>query len=347
MKHIKGFDTLRGLSIIFVILTHLGLYHLLPENIFLRERVWQLVSGTTGVQIFFTLSGFLITKILLYELNQFRSINFVHFYIRRFLRLLPPLVIFYIFLIVLMQFELIEVSINGLLFSIFYLYNFVPNRFDVIELGHTWSLALEEQYYLIWPFVINFLNKKKVITLVFLILVLCILAVYIYPNLTFTKLFSFNRWFIPAVAPIIIGSFFALLIDNQEDKFRNYFTQKPFVILMGFILYLFPLYSPFLELSFIFQSIGISIILVWVLFNQESKLTSILDNKILSYVGTISYGIYVYQGLFLTTGPAGKLWIQQFPQNVVLTLVTAIISYHLLEKPILKLKKGYKRTIID
>ena len=76
MKYIKGFDALRGISIILVLLTHLGLYHHLPENHFLKHRIWQLISGSSGVQIFFTLSGFLITKILLKELNEFKNIHF-------------------------------------------------------------------------------------------------------------------------------------------------------------------------------------------------------------------------------------------------------------------------------
>lgn len=344
MKYIKGFDTLRGISIIFVLLSHLGLYHSLPENDFLRERVWLLMSGTTGVQIFFTLSGFLITKILLHELNEFKNINFKHFYIRRFLRLLPPLIVFYIAIAILMQMDMIKSSVYGFFFSFFYLYNFAPNKIYSNELGHTWSLALEEQYYLIWPFVTRFLEKKKAFILIFSILMTCIIAVYIYPEISFTSKFRSLRWFIPAVAPIMIGSFFAWLIDKQEEIYSTYISQKNTIIWAGLILFLSPLFSPVLELSFIFQSIGVSIILIWILFNQQSKLTSILNNRLLSYIGTISYGLYVYQGLFLTTGPKGQLWIQQFPQNLTLTFLTAILSFHLLEKPILKLKKKYKRT---
>lgn len=347
MNYIKGFDTLRGLSIILVLLTHLGLYHYLPENDFIRERVWRLISGGTGVQIFFTLSGFLITKILLHELNEFNSINFKNFYTRRFLRLLPPLILFYFVIGILMYFEMIHTNRYAFLFSFFYLYNFVPNEFYTVELGHTWSLAVEEQYYLIWPIIISFLNKKKAFILIFLILIACIFAVYLYPVLPFTNEFKSNRWFIPAVAPIMIGSFFAWLIDKQEDTYSRYFAQKHNTIWLGLILFMTPLYSPILELSFVFQSIGVSIILIWILLNQQSKVTSILNNRILSYIGTISYGIYVYQGLFLRTGPGGSLWIQDFPQNIALTFLTAIMSFHLLEKPILKLKKKYKRTIAN
>lgn len=347
MKYIKGFDSLRGISIIFVLLTHLGLFHLLPENNFTRERIWMCISGNTGVLIFFTLSGFLITKILLHEINDFQRINFKHFYIRRFLRLLPPLMVFYILIVVLMHLNMIQSTSYGFIFSILYLYNYVPNKFYTGELGHTWSLAVEEQYYLIWPFIVNFFNKRKGFIFIIVILILCIISLYIYPELTFTKSYKSGRWFIPAVAPIMIGSFFAWLIDENESKYSDYFKQNKTYIWAGFILFLFPLYSPLLKLASLIQSSGISIILIWLLFHQESKFTLILNNKFLSFIGTISYGLYIYQGLFLRTGPTGKLWIQQLPQNIILTFLTATISYYLLEKPILKIKNKYKKNIAN
>lgn len=347
MKYIKGFDTLRAISIVLVLLTHLGLYHHLPENDFIKYRFWKLISGSTGVQIFFTLSGFLITKILLKELNEFKNIHFKNFYTRRFLRLLPPLLVFYIVIAILMHFGLIHTSKVGFLYSFFYFYNFVPNQFYTGELGHTWSLALEEQYYLIWPFVINFLCKKKGFLFILFILIACIISINTYPYLAFTNNFKPERWFIPAVGPIVIGSFFAWLIDKNDKKYSGYFERKQLLLWIGIIMFIFPLYTPVLKLSFLFQSIGVSIILIWILFNQESKVTNLLNSKATSYIGTISYGLYVYQGLFLKTGPSGTLWIQQFPQNIVLTFLTAIISFHLIEKPILKLKKKYQRTIAN
>ncbi len=343
MKYIKGFDALRGVSIILVLLTHLGLYDLLPENNFFKERLWLLISGTTGVQIFFTLSGFLITKILLSELSEYQSIKYSFFYKRRFLRLLPPLLIFYFVIAVLMYFEKIQTTFIGYFVSLFYLYNFVPNRYYTGELGHTWSLALEEQYYLMWPFILPFFYRRKTfILLIAGIILTCIAAVYLYPLIPLTEHFKSERWFIPAVAPIMIGSFFAWFI-HYYATFSNQYFSSPKSLLSGILLFLFPLYTPILKLSFIVQSIGVSLVLIWLLFNQNSRLTLLLNNSKLSYIGMISYGVYVYQGLFLRTGPSGKLWIQQFPQNIILTFSVAILSYHFIEKPILKLKKRYKR----
>lgn len=349
MNYIKGFDTLRALSIILVILTHLGLYTWLPEDTFVKQNVWRLISGATGVQIFFTLSGFLITNILFNEVHKHDNINLRIFYIRRFLRLLPPLVILYSVLFFLMKTGEIKYAPEALLYSIFYLYNFVPMKHYTGELGHTWSLALEEQYYLIWPVILNFIKSKKVLyALTFIILGLCLYALlHLYPTLSFGANYKTSRWFIPAIAPVMIGSLFAILNHETENALIVRYRQHLLTLAIGITLFCFPLYSSraLLKYSFMIQPFGVSIFLVWIKYNQDSILTRMLDNSLLAYIGKISYGLYVYQGLFLRTGPSGQLWIQQYPQNIILTISTAILSYHLLEKPILSFKKRFTRAV--
>jgi peptidoglycan/LPS O-acetylase OafA/YrhL len=96
-----------------------------------------------------------------------------------------------------------------------------------------------------------------------------------------------------------------------------------------------------LPIGFIFQAFGVGILLCWIYFNQEAGLTKVLEFTPLAYIGKISYGIYVYQGLFLTTGPTGLLPIQQFPVNILLVMLVSVASYHLVEKPLLKLKSRF------
>lgn len=342
MKYIKGFDTLRAISIIFVLTTHLGLIQLLPEEHFYRARLFNLFSGGIGVRIFFSISGYLITTILLREYKTNGFINFKNFFARRFIRLLPPLIVFYSAIVILMGLDYLKPSAMAVLFSVFYLYNFVPNTYYTGELGHTWSLALEEQFYLIWPFAIHFLFKRKLLNaFIFTLLGLSAFALFEYKNHDFLRYFKAARWFIPAVTPVLIGSYFAILNYKRDGLLKS--SNSLLVLSVALVLYLSPLYLPtyFLRTSIFFQSTGISLLLVWIVNHQSSIVTKILDNKPLTYIGKISYGLYVYQGLFLRTGPGGTLWIQQFPQNIILTVCAAIISYHFLEKPILKLKKRF------
>lgn len=97
MKYIKGFDTLRAISIAMVVTAHS-----LPNLWIQDHRIWYLISGDTGVLVFFVISGFLITTLLLKEKRMNGIINLKKFFARRFLRLLPPLVIFYLAILVLM-----------------------------------------------------------------------------------------------------------------------------------------------------------------------------------------------------------------------------------------------------
>ncbi len=154
------------------------------------------------------------------------------------------------------------------------------------------------------------------------------------------------RFFIPAVAPILIGSYFSILIQSNLKKWKSFFSQNKRIFLYSILLFLFPLYgfAFLLKFAFIFQSVGIGLFLSWVYFNQESRTTFYLNTKLLNFIGKISYGIYVYQGLFLTTGPTGELWIQKFPQNIILTFTTAILSFYIIEKPILNMKRRFVRN---
>lgn len=340
MKYIKGFDSLRAFSIILVIISHL----LNPGLPFYETRLWIVVSGETGVQVFFTLSGFLITTLLLKELADNKRINLKNFFARRFIRLLPPLILFY----ALVGFYMLEGSISeswvGFIHSFFYLYNFVHHDHYTVELGHTWSLAVEEQFYLTWPFALFWLKKLSMISIfIFFFLVICVLGYYVLPELEVNNKYHSQRWFIPAAAPIVIGSYFAILNHFNSGKWEKLMASNYLPIGLGFILFVYPLYTIelLLKLTPIIQSVGVSIGLLWLFYNQESKITKILDNPFLRYLGQISYGIYVYQGFFLRTGPGGELAIQHYPLNIILVLCIAILSYELYEKPILKLKKRF------
>ncbi|MCB0699056.1 MAG: acyltransferase [Chitinophagales bacterium] len=350
MKYIKGYDGLRAFSILFVVLTHMGLDQLIPDSDFMQQRAWLLFSGLTGVQIFFSLSGFLITRILLIEKKQTGTISFKNFYIRRFLRLLPPLVVFYIAIAILMKMVMIRGSAVGFVMGVTYIYNFIPKQFYTGELGHMWSLAVEEQYYLLWPVVLVFTPKaRKLIGIAAVLLFLCIIAKYILPDMqygteTLGDKFLVDRWFVPAVAPIMIGSLFAILVYKYCYRLKDLLHENNKVLLLALLLYAAPLYlsDALLSISYLFIATGVSLFLTWLFFNQTSGAGKFLDFAPLRYIGKISYGIYVYQGFFLRTGPAEGLSVQQFPYNIILTIVIAIISYELLEKPVLKLKNKFR-----
>ncbi len=352
LKYIKGFDALRAVSVILVILTHMGIFNYLPDNSFVRERLWYLFSGSTGVNIFFALSGFLITRILLSEKKQQGTISFKNFYARRFLRLTPPLLIFLIIISWLMSEELIRSNMKGFMMSFLYLYNFVPLQYHVTELGHTWSLAMEEQFYLLWPAVILFFPRSRALAISIFMICLCIFSLYIYPHISFgyngtninmQDMFMTSRWFFPGVGPIIIGAFAGYVSFENNGLGLNKFNGSFIQLFTGMVLFATPLFfsRELMDLVFLFQAAGISMFLIWILHHQDNQFISFLEWPPLLYIGRISYGLYVYQGIFLRTGPGGELTIQQFPLNIVITILLAILSYEIIEKKALKLKSRF------
>lgn len=352
MKYIKGFDGLRAISISFVVLNHLGIQSMFPKDSFLYKN-YNLFSGTTGVMIFFAISGFLITSLLIREKKTNGKINLKFFFARRFLRLLPPLVVLFAVIGTLMAMRLITPNYLGLTVSFFYLYNFSPYNLHVSELGHTWSLAVEEQFYFFWPFIINGISRLKGTIKVSLVLITtCLIAYYLYPKPIYfhgkphylMNYFYADRFFIPACMPIMIGSLASLLLFQFEKTITAAFQEKYLFLILSFLSFFIQIAIPGMPEPLIrfFQSIGITGLLLWIYFNQHTVLVSILEWKPISFIGKISYGIYVYQGLFLRTGPGGKLYIQQFPINIILTVIISILSYYLIEKNVIRYKSKFK-----
>lgn len=220
MTYIKGYDGLRAISIIFVLINHLGLYGNLSPAGFLGANI-NLINGSAGVRIFFTLSGFLITTLLLKEKDKFGKINLKYFFARRFIRLLPPVIVLYLVLIVLMILHVLDQNYIAVFCSFIYVYNFVPYQWYTPELGHTWSLGVEEQFYLFWAITLFYVKRIKTAIWVSIgVIVSCIVfsLVYDFPIYSNGKpyylhsYFFVNRWFIPACMPILIGSLAAIYL---------------------------------------------------------------------------------------------------------------------------------------
>ena len=156
---IYGFDALRAISVTLVVLSHIGIIAAVkPEFL---KAFFTVFNGTCGVKTFFVLSGFLITTLLMNEYAQTGRINVLAFMIRRASRILPLYVLILAIAATLISASIAEPSSGAMIFSALYLYNFIPQDVDVNYLSHLWSLAVEEQFYLVWPFAFALLFTKK------------------------------------------------------------------------------------------------------------------------------------------------------------------------------------------
>lgn len=351
--YIRGFDGLRAISVLLVILAHGStLYDHLPENDLYRVRLYALFSGETGVMAFFAISGFLITHLLLKEKERSGSINIRHFLIRRFLRLMPVLLVFLMAVAVFSQAGFFVVNQMAWMAAGLYFFNFLPHTYNVVELTHTWSLGVEEQFYLLWPLVLKFMRDTFFTKILLLLLLICGVVLVMFHQWTvsgnawqkqFMQDYRPFRWFIPAIAPVIAGAMASWLWNRKSPRFMRWINGKDGWVLFA-VLFFSPVYlpDPVFRLHYLLQGMAIAVLLTKVMEHQDAFWTKFLEFSALRFIGRISYGIYIWQGLFLRTGPGSENAFQQFPLNLLFTFMAAVLSFYLMEKPLQKWRDKYR-----
>lgn len=172
---IPALDGLRGIAVLWVMLHNGSFFAVLDFDTVLGGNLWRLLhAGWLGVQLFFVLSGFLITGILL-DAKEHKSGNiFKNFYMRRVLRIFP---VYYVTLIAIALFAYFQAGVSVWADSIadhmtwfaLYMNNWL-HPFVHFKLGHFWSLAVEEQFYLLWPFVVIFVSRQSLLKICLLLI---------------------------------------------------------------------------------------------------------------------------------------------------------------------------------
>lgn len=356
-QHFPALEGLRGVAILAVIV-----YHNFPYG--------DSLLGWLGVDLFFVLSGFLITTILMQSVYPQTEKGFLkRFYIRRVLRIFP---LYYLFLFAfLFLFPLLGIWNNEVTeyqenkwWYIFYTQNwlFTNNLPQNSEcLNHFWSLAIEEQYYLIWPFIILLLRRPKRL-LFFLIAVLILifaLRSYIwyaqYENFNYTTFYRFTRF-----DGIIIGSIVALIVIIKKDFLLHYTSAIVAALaVLNFVFYFFNSSGQLPYLAFIGYTTFAAMfgILVYELTCGNTVfLIKTFSIKPLRFLGKISYGLYMFHWpvhYFLKDSFADFFTINFYTSVIITQVLTGIvtsafavllsvISFYSFEKYFLNLKKKFE-----
>lgn len=355
-SYYPALDGLRGLAILLVIFYHnFGFI-----NYFF--------FGWLGVDLFFVLSGFLITDILL---NSSGKRGFLrNFYMRRVLRIFP---LYYltllIFLVILPLFNLKDVNldyyVNNQLWFWTYLQNwlliFYPSTSKAESLNHLWSLAVEEQFYLVWPFIILAIRKLKAILLLLVTLLIGVVTlrfclwIYQIEDLAYFNLYTFSR-----IDGICIGSMLAVLRKISPGSINRYFT---FIVLalaaLNFVFYFFNKESRFSYPYLAIAGYTTFAIIFGLLVNEGVErdnviVNKIFDSRILKFFGSISYSLYVFHWpLYVMLSPYLKNWFTHnqavlsgaLVASIISTLLAVLLawlSFHFFEKPFLLLKKQFE-----
>lgn len=354
MNRIAGFDGIRALAAISVVLTHLHIFKFVQDNGWVHASIISSIDGSAGVQAFFVLSGFLITKLLMLESRECGHVSLYNFYVRRTLRIFPLyfLVVFLIFLLHLIGEGV--TNYKSLIFAGAYSYNFIPKDWYSGVLGHTWSLAVEEHFYLIWPFCfISFATKlKKLMLFTLAFILLSFISALVLTDIAWLdQNYFIGRWTFIAGANIAMGAILALTFDDEKlgPRIINLLRNRTSLIVILLIIFnqvftggIYDVTSKYL------RGIGFTLLIGWVYVNQSNKLVKLLEIPPLRYLGNVSYGIYMYQGFFLATGPfraAEQSWPPEQYIGIVLLILAVPLSYKYFEVPIMKLKYRYQNNV--
>ena len=349
-------DGLRGVAILLVVFYHnFGFI-----NYFF--------FGWLGVDLFFVLSGFLITDILLKTRNQPYYLK--NFYIRRVLRIFPlyylSLIVFFI-LFPLFNVEALDLNyyVEHQIWFWTYLQNwlfiFQPAADDTAALNHFWSLAVEEQFYLGWPFLILVFRRTK--NLIYLLTVLLVSVItlrfvlwsYQIENLAYFNLYTFSR-----IDGICIGSLLAVLRLVKHEAVNRYFTLIVLgLAVLNFLFYFFNKENqfsyPYLAIAgYTTFAIIFGLLVNEVVERQDTVISRVLAFPCLRFFGNISYSLYVFHWpLYLLLAPFLRGWSEQHLRflnasimaslvSTLLAILLALLSFHFFEKKFLVLKNKFK-----
>jgi peptidoglycan/LPS O-acetylase OafA/YrhL len=336
-KRIPQLDAIRGLAIVLVILHNQGADYpsLHLEHVF--------ANGWMGVDLFFVLSGFLITGILI-DTKESRG-YFKHFYARRCLRIWPLYYGLILFMFVVVPHlrpsegrTIFEKSSPWWAYPLF-LQNFlvsIPTN-GAGPLGVTWSLAIEEQFYLVWPWVVRYCSSAQLRRVA--ISVVCLSpALRLYLSFHDVNLYTnvFCR-----LDGLMAGALLALTVRSDEVRPAG-FVKEAWIVLVVTVPLAFAFEALHARWVVYSLSAGASASLVYLaLFSTQAWLQRFLTNRFIVYTGTISYGLYLLHKIPFDAAKASHPgWnpVLGLALSLVAAYAAAILSWNLLEKPFLRLK---------
>lgn len=342
-------DGWRGISVLMVIIGHLFAYRakdmypveaLNSLGLSLGNKSFAIISslGTLGVCFFFMISGYLITTLLVAEEGKRDQINLKAFYVRRAFRIMPAFYVYVIAVFFLGRSGLVLIDEEAVLRSSIYVCNF--SAFSCSWwLAHTWSLAVEEQFYLVWPMIFAFAGSSRRSSAIALLIALFV------GSLFFAPLGSFIY--------IMAGVVVALFAGLRE---RLALIDASWAWILFAVLVTLPA-APHSVVKIVgpIQPVLIAAVLFGTLFGRSTGLlTGMLRSAWLNKVGLVSYSLYLWQQLSLapaawggTVTGAETLYSHA---NIVLAFAfipMAITSYFLIEKPMRTIGHRISRRLTD
>lgn len=344
---IRTFDCVRGYGALVVLFAHLPVLAGSSVSRLFNFSVYQFNIGYILLDMFFVMSGFLITSIILQEKEK-NTFSFKQFYLNRSLRIFP---IYYLTIILVAVF----ISTDYLIYPLFFIANyFFAFHNEVHPLNNTWTLAVEEHFYLLWPVLLSAFSLKqcKIITgfiIPLTALITVIIVSYILDPDTASSLVYLGTT--TRCLSISLGAFLAFnkswLINLSKQRFEKIILSCIGIYILFYFMPVLPVLNKvpqYARLVCIVPVISTLLIIISfrVNFSGDTLLKKIIFNDVINYIGLMSYGLYLFHyPVFYyfhmidwqtpVTDDTGTYWLA-----IASAFLLTIISYHFVEKPVIR-----------
>jgi len=322
------------------------------------------MPGSLGVTIFFFISGFLITTLLIREQEAAGAINLRHFYLRRYLRILPEALAYIAVAGLLSMLFFHSLRAIDLFGAVFYFTNYLdifnPISGAPMPLGHFWSLSIEEHFYLTWPFAFILArgDERKLVKFLVFVVIACtavrLLATANGANVSYLRYASESRF-----DSIAYGCLFAFLYRRKKGKMDIHPLANNALFFGGAAIMACSTYAgifnvaPWIIEVFVYQGQGLGIFMIFMfLFLSRERVwgETILELKPVSWVGRHSYGMYLWHyaviyGVVAVLGKSAPSQLTLSGQVLTFFLATIVsalagyLSYALLLAPLNSFRK--------
>lgn len=331
-SRLPSLDGIRALSILAVLFSHTGgtrgAFHHLP---FMGS------IGVLGVRVFFVLSGFLITFLLLEERKRTGAISLRGFYGRRMLRIFPGFYSYLLAIALLKTIGVLHLPWSDFAISAGFLADLRLTDWNV---GHFWSLSTEEQFYLLWPALLMFAGRPRALKIGLMAVVLTPFLSGVLSKLHFPHLATLFL----SVNAIATGCVLAGMREHLHADARYMsFLRSKWLRILPLLTVLAACWQGRGAVLLYGVTAGCVAVLIDRVITVPGACAACLNWQPMAFLGTMSYSLYVWQQLFLNRFVVHVF--TTFPLNLILTTICALLSFYLVERPILAWRSRLKSAV--